>query len=536
MNHNAFPPVYPASVLAAAVCVLLAGPAQAGPALPPIWDILPAANLLVPSTVLRPRPLPAEAVGAPASPALAPLPSRLSPLPPYVHPTEPLAAQPAAVAPSPPLSGNPFSAPAQVAPSATSTPAPATGVPAPTAVAPVAAAAPMGLAATPPPVVPLGRPTTQGLASLGNDVSQSDAALSLKSANNLAWSNRLEEAITQYQALMRDPAQAQAAQVPLANAYRWTGRPDLALPLYQRAVQAERANADAAEGLEYAEREVRPRTSLEFNTSSDSGDLRNRGGTLTHRWRDASLTQVFEVGTDWRRSLQGPLGPNPRHQGASLRYTNLGLAWQPEITLNAQASPRTDWFGGVKVKLGDLPMHVEVAQENFGITSFSARALASGLTAKRIGVDGSWGSEAGVLSGRASWYSISDHNTLRTASLKFAPSWRPLGLWFKPYVSLDTRDVKFNTPNYWSPIDGSGSAGLGATAEWSEKDWFFYMAGQLGARVYGEAGSSWSASVGGQRWLNRDTALTVNLWGMSSVRDKARYKAHSLSVKVDRLW
>lgn len=188
------------------------------------------------------------------------------------------------------------------------------------------------------------------------------------------------------------------------------------------------------------------------------------------------------------------------------------------------------------MKVGDLPVHAELARENFGLTSFSARALDAGLTANRVGLEGSWGDTVGVLSGRVNWYNISDTNTLRTGSLKFAPSWRPLGLWFKPYASIDTRDVKFNTPNYWSPADGSGTLGLGATAEWASKDWYFVMAGQLGTRMYGEAGSSWSASVGAQRWLNRDTALTVNLWGMSSIRDQVRYKANTLSVKLDRLW
>ena len=370
----------------------------------------------------------------------------------------------------------------------------------------------------------------------GLDVAEVNAPLRLKMANEMAWSNRLTQAIAQYETLMADPAQADSARLPLANAYRWTGRPHLALPLYQDAVRQAPSNVDASDGLEYAERELRPRTTLGLNTSKDSGDLSNHGATLSHRWRDSSLKQIFELETDWRNSLQHPIGPQARHNGASFRYQNLGWALSPDMWLSAQTKPRNGWFGGLRVKVGDLPVHAELARENFGLTSFSARALDAGLTANRVGLEGSWGDTVGVLSGRVNWYNISDTNTLRTGSLKFAPSWRPLGLWFKPYASIDTRDVKFNTPNYWSPADGSGTLGLGATAEWASKDWYFVMAGQLGTRMYGEAGSSWSASVGAQRWLNRDTALTVNLWGMSSIRDQVRYKANTLSVKLDRLW
>jgi tetratricopeptide (TPR) repeat protein len=364
-----------------------------------------------------------------------------------------------------------------------------------------------------------------------------DGGLRLKIANSLAWTNRLDEAVVQYEALVKDLEQGPAARLPLANAYRWSGRSDLSMPLYKQALENDKANQDILDGVEYAERDLRPRTTFQLGTSRDSGDLGIQTATLTHRWRDASQQQIYEVQTDVANSRQDPAGPYPRHTGATFRYEHVGLKYQPLVYVSAQNEPGSGLYGGIRIKLANWPIYVEAAHENFGLTSASARALDAGVTANKLGIEGKWGGAAGTLSGRLGLYKISDGNQLRTTLLQFSPSWRPLGAAFKPYVSVDTRDVSFNTPNYWSPLAGSGTLGLGAVAEWAEKDWFFYVSGQLGTRLYGEAGdSSWSASLGGQRWLNRDTAVTVNLWAMSSVRDMARYKAHSLTVKLDRLW
>ena len=377
---------------------------------------------------------------------------------------------------------------------------------------------------------------SEGLAWLQSGGEQPESALRLKIANSLAWTNRLPQAIDEYEKLIRNSDQFQTARLPLANAYRWTGQTHLAIPLYRQALDENENNLDALDGLEYAERELRPRTTIQWSGSKDSGDLRLSTGTITHRWRDASTQQIYEVEADLRTAHQAPGGPDPRHTGATVRYAHMGLPYEPEVSVGVQGQPTSGLFGSLRVKLGEWPVHAEIAHENFGMTSASAKALDAGLTANRIGLEAQWGGELGVLSGKLNVYDISDNNSLRTTSIKLAPSWRPLGLNFKPYTSIDTRDLKFNTPNYWSPSDGSGTLGLGATAEWSEKDWYFVLAGQLGTRIYGEAGSSWSASIGAQRWLNRETAVTANLWGMSSIRDGARYKAHSLSLKLDRLW
>lgn len=377
---------------------------------------------------------------------------------------------------------------------------------------------------------------TEGLAWIQSGDAPPDSALRLKIANSLAWSNRLSAAIKEYEKLVRNSDQFQNARIPLANTYRWSGRADLSVPLYEQALEDNKANQDALDGMEYAERDLRPRTTIEWARDQDSDNLRLSTGTLTHRWRDSSLQQIYEVQTDLRTAHQNPNGPHPRHTGAAMRYTHTGLPLQPEVSISMQGRPSSRLFAGLRVKLGELPIHAEIARENFGMTAASAKALEAGLTANRIGLTGSWSGEMGVLSGRLNAYKVSDGNNLLTTSIKLAPNWRPLGVVVKPYASIDTRDLTFNTPNYWSPVEGSGSFGLGASAEWTEKDWYFVLAGQLGTRIYGDASDSWSASIGAQRWLSRNTALTATLWGMGSIRDGGGYRAHSLSLKLDRLW
>lgn len=378
---------------------------------------------------------------------------------------------------------------------------------------------------------------TRGLALLQADGPTPDDELRLKIANSLAWSNRLSAAIPEYQALVRSSTQTQPARLSLANSYRWSGRPDLSMPLYEDFLARDPENTDGKDGVEYAQRDLRPRTTVTLGSSSDSGDMKVGSGTVTHRWRDPSMVHVYEVEGALARDRQGPIGPNPQHVGGTFRYENVESPYQPQLHVSAQLQPGSGLYGGGRMLVPDTTIHVSLARENFGVTALSAKALAAGLSATRLGADASWGGSLGVLSGNINLYDISDGNSLRTTSLKYAPDWRPLGMAFKPYVSMDTRDVSFNTPNYWSPLVGSGTLGLGATAEWAEKDWFFFMAAQVGTRLYGESGTrSWSASIGGQRWITRDLALTVNLWGMASFRDNSRYRAHSTTIKLDKLW
>ena len=123
-----------------------------------------------------------------------------------------------------------------------------------------------------------------------------------------------------------------------------------------------------------------------------------------------------------------------------------------------------------------------------------------------------------------------------TTKLNLSSAWRPIGSHFTPFVGIETREAKFNTPNYWSPSEGSGTLYAGLLGEWGSADWNFYASGQTGARLYGDAGASWSVSAGGKRWLSKDVALSMNLWSMASTRDNATYRAQSANLNLEKLW
>ena len=378
---------------------------------------------------------------------------------------------------------------------------------------------------------------TKGLALIQQGAKPNDD-LRLKIANSLAWTGRLNEAYDQYALLLNGPFDAEA-RLALANAARWQGRADLAKPMYSQVLALDPSNTGAREGLEYGDRDLRPSTTLSFGRSKDSQDMETRYLTVAHRWRDESGSKVYEVETRALQDRLDPAGLKLQERDITLRFQALDVAYEPKVYLNVQGTPKAAAYGGIRLKVAgasDAPTQVYLDRLNWGITSVSAKALNAGLSAIHAGIDTRQSFSAGEFYGRASVYRVSDSNTLLTTSLKFTPSWRPLGPGIKAYVATDTRDVRFNTANYWSPTQGSGTASVGLLAEWAQKDWFFYTAGQLGTPLYGEAGNSWSASAAAKRWLNKDYAVGVNLWGLSSRRDGANYRARAVSLNLEKLW
>jgi tetratricopeptide (TPR) repeat protein len=75
-----------------------------------------------------------------------------------------------------------------------------------------------------------------------------DDQLRLLVADSLAWSGRYADAIRQYQ-MLAGTTLADSAALGLANVYRWSGRPDLASPLYQQILRSQPENPDALDGL-----------------------------------------------------------------------------------------------------------------------------------------------------------------------------------------------------------------------------------------------------------------------------------------------
>ena len=373
---------------------------------------------------------------------------------------------------------------------------------------------------------------TEGLALLMNE--KVDDELQLIVANSLAWTGRISDAIPAYQILTKGKF-SNEANVGLANIYRWRGREDQALPLYKSVLDKDPANADALEGIALATRELRPRTTLGFGRSSDSSDTQHRSRLLNHRWRDASGANIFEVEASGVRDWL-PTPVEATQQEVAVRYQNLDMTLKPSLEISMPTQLDSTLFGTGRIKLFDDQVSVGAGLVNWGKKAINPNALNAGLTATYLGVDASQSFSMGSLTGRLDYFSISDGNTVVTSSLNFNSAWRPLGSHFKPFAGVETRVAKYSTPNYWSPSLGSGTAFAGLMGEWGEADWNFNASGQLGARLYGDAGSSWSASAGGRKWLTSDLALSANLWSMASWRNSAAYRSQSLNVNLEKLW
>ncbi|WP_194723920.1 tetratricopeptide repeat protein [Noviherbaspirillum malthae] len=360
-----------------------------------------------------------------------------------------------------------------------------------------------------------------------------DDDLTLAIANALAWTGRLSEAITVYQRLAQGRL-ANEARVGMANVQRWRGRDELAVPLYREVLATDPMNASAKEGMRLAQRELRPRTSVTVGGSEDSSDVRRDIVTLNHRFRDQGGMNMVEVEMSRVAETLGTV--NARQKDLTLRYHANSLPAKPRFEVSLASNGEQNLYGSVQWKVGDRDDLLEVGRVNWGKYANNPNALQSSLSALHLGAQMSAALEAGALTGRVDYYDISDDNTIFTGNVRLVSHWRPLGSSVKPFVGAEFRDAKFNSPNYWSPDGGFGSLYGGLLAEWSGPDWSFYTSGQVGARLYGDAGTSWSAAAGGKRWLSNDVGVGFNLWSMASQRNNADYRASSVNVSVEKLW
>lgn len=372
---------------------------------------------------------------------------------------------------------------------------------------------------------------TQGLVLMAKD--KLDDELLLMIANSLAWTGRLKDAISVYTGLTKGKY-ANEANVGLANLYRWSGRDDLAAPIYKGTLANDPANTDAQEGLLLSTRELTPRTTFSFGASNDSSDMKRRSGTVSHRWRDLSGSSIYEVETSLVRDALP--ASEAKQQDVSFRYQNLSVALKPSLELSMPTQETRALFGSLRINLFDDQIALQSGRVNWGRLATNPNALALGLTASHSALSAGYNFSFGKVSGRYNYYNISDGNTVVTSNLNVDASWRPLGNNFKPFFGLETRHAKLNTPNYWSPTSGSGTAYIGLKGEWTAADWSLYSAGQVSAPFWGEAGRGWSVSAGGKRWFSNDMAISMNVWAMSSQRDKSVYRAQAASVNLEKLW
>ena len=373
----------------------------------------------------------------------------------------------------------------------------------------------------------------QGLVVLAQD--KNNHELRLKVANSLSWSGFLEEAVVQYQLLLTSPV-AQDARIGLANSFRWLGKNADALPLYKEVLAKAPENAGALEGLRMAQRELAPRTVVDFGATVDSSMARRRSLFANHTWRDESGKRVFEVEVGAVNDELLDVQQNERD--TTFRFQAQDVLFQPKLELSAQGNPQRQYFASLRLQFGNSQNTLEIGRVNWAKLALNARAFEADLTADRIGVRYGTRTTLGEFSARFDYFSISDDNEVTTGGLRFVPSWRPLGNNVRFFTGVDMRTARRPAINssYYAPVEGFGSGFFGVQADFGGPDWSLFGSTQVGARIYGEASNSFSYSLGGKRWLSQDLALGFNLFRLTSSRDNLGYRFKALNVNVEKLW
>lgn len=364
---------------------------------------------------------------------------------------------------------------------------------------------------------------------------QGDDELRLIVANSLAWSGKLDDAVPAYEAIIRTAGsrgQINGARVGLGNVRRWQGRDDLAVPLYRAALSDNQSIEAAREGMSYAEREIRPKTTLSIGRSIDSSEMERIGIVINHRWRDSTSHHLFEI--EEAGSRDDMVGQIARQNELTVRYQPLELPLKPRFWLSGQTTPNNGLFGGVRLHSSNQRFYVEVDRVNWGQMSLNNRALEKGLAASHIGASGNLSFDAGDITGTVNYYDISDGNNILASSLRYTPPWRLGGV--KAYWGIEAREPKEYSADYWAPAAGYGSTYVGLQGDWSRMNWDLFAAAQLGTRVSGDAGNSSSFSAGGRRWLGKDFAVGLKYWRMASQRDSTPYRANAISLSLESLW
>lgn len=372
---------------------------------------------------------------------------------------------------------------------------------------------------------------TEGLTYLKSDPGNNE--LRIKVADSLAWTGRYPDAISQYQALKGTNLSDRAA-LGLANVYRWNDRPDLASTLYQQVIKSSPADPDAVDGMRRTDRELRPKTRIEYVRKSDSNAVMQNGVGVTHRWRGDNLALKYELSLDSSRYTLSPL--NVTHREVSLSAEHTGMALSPRLELSAQQSPSTRIFGSLRLKLDNTPdLYLTVGHLNWGLMAFQPQALLQGLNATQLGAEGNLITRPGTISGAYNVYRISDGNQIQDVNIKFSPSWHPLGIDFRYYIGLSGHYALQNVPTYWSPAGGYLSTDIGFTYEWSSLENEYFVYGQRGFRQGGEALDSYNMGLAAKRYIDRDWAATLGT-GLNKNQLVNAYHSKFLTLGVERLW
>ncbi|MDT8990062.1 hypothetical protein RQP54_04230 [Curvibacter sp. APW13] len=371
----------------------------------------------------------------------------------------------------------------------------------------------------------------EGLALLAAE--KPDDGLQLIIANSLAWSGRLKDATTVYQRITEEPL-VDDALVGVANIQRWRGRDEVAAPIYRGVLAKNPDHIDAKNGLELAERELAPRTTIAYGTSADSSEVRSRNLAVTHRWRDDSGFRIFEIeGAAIDETV--PAAEAPLRE-VTVRYQDVGVALRPTLELTSPTNTQNGIFGNLRLELEDDLGQIDIGRVNWGKYTGNANSLLARDTATHVGLLLKHPYAIGDLAFKTDYFNISDENTIFTTDTRLTSVIRPFGNNVKPYLGVETRQAKFTSPNYWSPSEGAGTLYGGLAGEWPWENWSTYAGVQVGLGLYGDAGTSWMLSGGAKYWITSNYALSFNLWGMTSTRASSEYRAHTANVVLEKIW
>src|SRR5258706_9920094 len=353
----------------------------------------------------------------------------------------------------------------------------------------------------------------------------------LNMANGLAWSGRMAEAVPHYQMLLAGP-KADEAKLGLAHAWRWMGRPDLSLPLYQQ-LRAAYPNQDIGEeGLLFASRELRAKTTAGFGYLHDNTPTTRREPMVSHTFRARDNTLIFGIegsgGEDWNDATR----LSRREYG--LRFEAAGWWLAPRLAASRETEPRGPTFGEARLEVATWPLHANFGRVNWGKLSFTVPALDLGLSADRYGVEGKYQLGAGEGRGFANHFSISDGNRIENGDMRLTSRWRPWGRELKPFAGVAWRFSDHTDPAYWSPRRyGLGYVRL--EGEWASRNWSINATAQVGVKLLGEASTSWAGSLIAKRWIADAWAIGINAFAQSGTRE-SKYRADGVTLFVDKLW
>ncbi len=364
-----------------------------------------------------------------------------------------------------------------------------------------------------------------------------DHELRFMVANSLAWSGQYREAIQQYGLLAQTP-RAASASIGVANVHLWSGRPHLADPLLRRVLSTEPGNADALEALANARRQLRPRSTVRGEALDDSTHAERSTVMLAHRWRDAGLTQIFEVSGERVDESRSAGGPDLRPRKLSIGYQNLDLPFTPKLLLTSDSGVKSSGFGNLALHMADHAVTAELGRVNWGEVVFDPRARNDGLAAARVALAGYVDSPIGRFSAGAVHFAVSDGNRVGEANAQYTPAWQPFpaASGVRAFVGAYARKARQRDPRYWSPTSGYYIGQVGLSLNQSAADWDLNAEVKRSQRAGGEGAQGWTAGLAGSRWLSSDWALRVEGLYIETRRDASTYRSKSIAVSLDRVW